>query len=291
MERVLSELDRKEVSEAVRIFLDACSHERVPADVRLKSWVRDKLGPEATRKLTSAMAGYRCFGCSRGIEPCKRCDKTGFVAVLKVCPDCIGFHSARCDFCNGSGLATYNLFPASFRASILSRRGNHAVSIVRKLVDSASELDRTPPSGDQDFQRLLACNRVAGVLENAVMTARQLISEGRASGDPVNRLIRSCVDASTDAQSQIILYLKRLAASQRQAAEDAAPDHKDGLIAHAEFLESLSASGNFDGTMLQHPFVHGSPELVTDAAIPPADPGPAPQIPPGDTDDTDHVGS
>ena len=263
--KVADSLQRGDRREAVRLYLQMLAHENALPEAAEPDWVINAIGKETTGELVSAMASFPCFACQRGIEPCGACGQSGMIAAEKVCVACMGLGLARCDFCNGAGLATYNLLPLQFRPAVARRRAARAVAALEKLV-AALNAD-TPLTGD-DLELIHAINRPLGAMENAILIARALAREGFRSEQWVGQIADSCFESAAHAEEPLRQVLRRLAAQQSQRAADAGAVAADDAIAKAEFLEQLAADSPIRrGTPLYHPV------LMPTSAAPAETPG------------------
>lgn len=247
MRRIAADLSTDRKRRAARWFLAAVAHEGFPSDIGTPEYVQRELGRELSQRLIGALAGYPCFGCQVGYEVCGRCRGSGFSEGAQACDACAGMGQVRCDFCNGSGLATYNVIPMGLRREVMSRRVSRAIGLIERL---ASE---TPASAEGLRRLVLRLNKLLGVLENAVIQARAMIGSGEADAGAFDAIARRIGKAGARAEDQIRAALRGL--SRIYLARESGPHSADDAAA-AAFFRGLADTDDFRGTGLEHFFLH-----------------------------------
>ena len=274
MRRVAAQLDGGRGYEAVRLFLDAVAHEAMPRHVPLGVWISETLDEDSMRSLVTALAHFPCFGCKGGYEPCRPCAASGFSSVRQVCAACIGFGVARCDFCNASGLATYNLIPAELRYRVLQTRVAIAVRHVRKLTDAdADSSTGSPPRVARLRQGVLDLNKLLGVLENALLVWHQTAESEGEQGKHRRSIDMACRDTAHFARVAMRQMLKGLAEAHERAAKQSVGIAAEAATDLGEYYDVLYHGDRFAGTLLGHPFLCRS-DLPDPAPVRDADPPP-----------------
>lgn len=204
MDAVAAALRDGRDGDAVRLFLRALAVHGVPGDGALLSALREQIGREETERLIGAFAALDCFYCRRGFDPCVQCRGSGQGEDPRLaCLSCMGLGATPCDFCGGSGLATYNFMPPGLRAAVAVARTQAAE---RRL---ASALARTPEH-EADPRKLRAARKAL---------AKQLVELGRdlaimKNAAQVSRRIR-------EADAKLRTFTARLFARSSRSAEAA----------------------------------------------------------------------
>ena len=250
---------------AAVMLIDAIAGGTLAGNVSLAEWFAD-LGEPARAALVSAFAHFPCFACRNGTEACEACHESGFVAVARPCPACVGFGVKRCDFCNGSGLATYSLMPIELQPNVLVARAARARKYLQRL--AVSRVGTT--TARLEAQHVQDANKLLGVLENAVVAARELAAAGYLSPEATAQFAASCDRVAAAGVGHLRGSLRWLASHHRElsGATGALAD-AENAAAMAEFYEDLAQSPSFDGTGLAHPFLHIAPPASDDDAAGP----------------------
>jgi hypothetical protein len=241
-------LDERNYSEAARYLLDRQREGALPADDALVESILNTLGTERAAKLVSGFVHYPCPSCRNGLERCARCSGHGFTPDDPVCETCAGSGMVRCDFCGGSGLATYNIVPSPLRYPVLARR----VNIVSRQVKAFEKL----PVVMQEvplLQNLLNLNKLQSMLENALTVAEHIASYDPRVGASVEELVELSQTTALQIDVHVRNTLRQLATFWGGVPEDS--PHGSIAIRKANFYRDLSTSTNFQETSLCHPFV------------------------------------
>jgi hypothetical protein len=261
---VVQDLGAGRKRQAARHFLAGVGHETMPPELGKLSWVRQVIGEDAARALVAALSDAPCFGCKLGYESCQNCGGSGLVADALVCRACVGFGQSRCDFCTGSGLATYNALPADFRVEVMARRVARAIRLTDRLAADGPGAGDAAAAIDREVALIMRFNKLLGVLENAVVAARTLIRTGQEDRARLEPLVKRIARSAASIEEQMRAALQRLAGAYRSAEPDEASDvAQANRQARAAFYEDLLDSPFFEGTGLEHFFLHPHEKGVT----------------------------
>lgn len=179
-----AELKRNRPDRAARLLDEALAHHGFAPASDLYHWLAGQLGKPASASLVKEYAHRKCFCCKSGLEKCGRCQGRGFLGSEEACETCGSLGAARCDFCDGTGLVTYNAIPTGLRIPAGQVRVSEAASRLRALIRAADEADVSSPeqAGMKRLGRdIIAANAVMGVCENAVVMLNHLPDETRGS--------------------------------------------------------------------------------------------------------------
>lgn len=120
----------------------------------------------------------------------------------------------------------------------------------------------TPPNSKKIGQMLehqiLSLNRLAGVLENALIASKSRLAADPAAEKLANKVIKACIHSWRRLEQRLRERLLQLAEVLRfQAAHASTGAARELMKERAEFYVSLSRSVGFPGTSLEHPFLGG----------------------------------
>ena len=236
---------------AAELLVNSLAQHTWPAELPVAQWLEQSLGDDTRARLISAFAHYPCFVCDNGFERCQPCGGSGFTAVAQVCVACIGLGSRRCDFCNGAGLATYNVVPLELRARVTVSRASRGAKYLKALVQKRPR-DLTEATASR---YLIDMNKLLGVLENAVIAARQLADVGMLPHAVAANMFAACSKPAAAAEIRVRETLQRLARHHADAAAALPPVDAENARAKGEFYSMLSQSDGFEGTGIAHPFL------------------------------------
>jgi hypothetical protein len=263
--QVAAELNDGDRRRAARHFLAGVAHESMSPRMATVAWVREVIGKELTDALIAALAAAPCFGCKLGYQDCERCGGDGMTADAQVCRTCVGFGRARCEFCSGSGLATYNALPADFRPHVMARRVARAIALIDRLkgevppaagaLPASGAGDATDPAAF-DRDQILRLNKLLGVLENAVIAARTLIRAGRGEQADFAPMAKRVISAAAIAEAQMRQSLRRLSASGASGPAGETDLDRADREARSTYYRELADSPHFEQTGLEHFFLH-----------------------------------
>jgi hypothetical protein len=212
-------------------------------------------GTRAT--IASAFAHFPCFACRNGLEACDACTGSGFVGVARVCGACVGIGTRRCDFCSGTGLAAYSAMPVEVWNDVLRSRASRAAKFIGRI----AQADPAALSEAAAINQLQDLNKLLGVLENALMAARQLGISGELDDEGVAQFVKACAAPASKGLAFLTADLRRLGELSRDAAQRLEGLDADNADAKAEFYAELADATPFEGTGIAHPFLLGEPTL------------------------------
>jgi len=262
MKAVVAELDRGRGVEAVRLFGDALDHGVAPPDVDLVRWLIKAIGKRHASKLIVAYAHHPCFYCKKGLETCEACKGRGHWEDNTLCETCVTTGVARCDFCDGAGLVTYNAMPPSLRMPVAIER----VKLATKGLEAILQRPAPRPSQSQPHECLKSCakrlidvNRLMGIFENALVLAKAMGDSMLRSRPIIAKILRACLRCAPQGLQRIREVLQCMAACARYEAQDMrlAPAARGTAKRRVVLLESLlKPSSVFAGTALEHSFLY-----------------------------------
>jgi len=247
--------------DAARILIRDLRRTAAPRDADLGGWLIQAIGAKPAKRLIHALAHYPCFYCKNGLEECSLCGMRSPASNRRVCCEhCLDLLHVRCDFCDGSGWITYNAIPRGLWPAIILARAQTALSGLAALpsVSARQAKSAAPrPVRKRLEKELLALNRLAGILENAVDAVKKYKA---ANGAPFKPLATAVVVKSRAAWYQIRCRMREillLLADTLRREADKAQTAKAGEIMRdrAAFYVTLSKSPAFSGTSLCHPFL------------------------------------
>lgn len=262
LEPVLAELKQGHGVEAVRRFGDVLDRGVVPADRGLLRWLAETIGKQATARLISAYARHPCFYCKKGLEPCESCHGSGRSGGANLCENCLTTGFARCDFCDGAGLATYNAIPEALRFPAALDRIKIAAKTLTNLLDQPvpkPRFDRARQCVKQCVQRVFEMNRLMGVFENALVLVKSLEPSGASPPALREKTMMICVRSARRGRKRICELLQCMAACESYEAKSAGSKPPARKLAEnrAALFGSLAKSvSTFAGTALEHPFLY-----------------------------------
>ncbi|MGD0462936.1 MAG: hypothetical protein ABSB74_10660 [Tepidisphaeraceae bacterium] len=251
-------------------MFEARQHQIIPDDTQLREWLVGAFEQPLFAKLIAGLVRYPCMYCEKGSESCKGCNGGGMDDRGSVCRQCSGFGVVRCDFCDGTGLATYNMIPENLRPEVLRGRIVLATTQLNRLI-----AERLPPTTSQRqpqqrlANRILSLNKLLGVLENARVEANRL-SENPTHRSEIAGSIQQIDSNAQAAKSAVLKAIAALAARAReQSRSDSSPALREVASTRADFYEQLAKAGTLGGTALQHPFLlfdRGNTDASTESA-------------------------
>lgn len=261
MRAVVAELDRGRGVEAVRLFGDALDHGVAPPDADLVRWLIKAIGKRDASRLIIAYAHHPCFYCKKGLEPCEACKGRGHWGDT-LCETCVTTGVARCDFCDGAGLVTYNAMPSSLRLPAAIER----VKLATKGLQTILQRPAPRPSQSQPHECLKSCakrltdvNRLMGMFENALVLAKTVGETSPRSRPTVAKILRVCLRCAPQGLQRILEIIQCMAACACYMAQDMrlAPAARGTAKRRGVLLESLlKPSSTFAGTALEHSFLY-----------------------------------
>ncbi|QDV91247.1 hypothetical protein RAS2_23420 [Phycisphaerae bacterium RAS2] len=257
--RISAALQKGRGTGAVRILLQALERNELPSNGELWDRLRARLGASASKKLIAALASMPCFYCKSGVQRCEHCDGDGCHSDASPCGYCLGFGIASCDFCNGSGRATYTVVPSSLRMHVLEHRMQQALKEANQLLKAAipTAAGRTIKIVRRDLAgRLFQIDRVMGVLENAVTSAREASRSRKELRKFAARVIRVARRVALKLDARMRQVLKQLVQVERSAvATTKSTAVKPPVLARIDLLHSIRKRRGFHGCTFQHPFL------------------------------------
>lgn len=259
LQRIVAALGQGNRDEAVREALQALSSGVIPGGREGPSWLAGQIGETLTRQLLESFVRFPCFGCRDGRQPCEMCEGRGSIEGVP-CETCLGTRLERCDFCNGSGLATINCLPEGFKPLVIKARSELAGRLLRRLLSEPlpQQVDSSVPAEAVKAARvqMLQIDRGLGMLENMLIAANQLGPSG--GKDLVQPLLAACVPLAARTERRLVELVGILAeAYGRMAEQGGADDTRQHHERASQFYSALiSPDRSLTGTALTHPFLH-----------------------------------
>jgi hypothetical protein len=185
------------------------------------------LGADGASRLIAAFAAFPCPYCAGGFEQCALCGGSGHGdEVSDACITCMGMGGTSCNFCGGSGLATYNMFPGEYRPAIASARSKWAIKQTDALPAKfgKSSPNESPAHARQRLAKQAGeLNRALAALRNAIDMSRQVHRHNRrgtgAGTGAALRLFKRCERAAKIVQERLAETMQKLAEATDRLAE------------------------------------------------------------------------
>ncbi|HEX2971524.1 MAG TPA: hypothetical protein VHP11_04290 [Tepidisphaeraceae bacterium] len=252
-QQVIAKLNEGRNKDAVRLFVEAYNRGVLAKGHQLPVWLLGTLGKEVAAKLFLAFAHFPCVYCKGGLEPCESCGGRGVRAEGPFCDTCAALGQSRCEFCDGTGLATYSFFPPELWLPVIVDRSRLAIHQVSYLVGHPVPVDGPEP---RLTELIINLNKLLGVLENAVLAAKQ-IAHHNTHAHTIVHTVNSCNHAAAVAIKYLRQVIRSLAAVVRDGAKTQPSDSAEAQFrtGRAAFYETLADSNRFEGTCLYHPFL------------------------------------
>ncbi len=259
-QRVCRALEANRPHDAVRLVVTGAEKRILPSGAELLKLLQRLAGARRAKLLIKAFAYYPCMGCKDGLESCERCKDRARAAWRKMaCEHCLDFGMTRCDFCDGAGWVTYNFIPAGLRASVIAERMNTALKAMEAQLKKKTPrvtAANAKKLGSLLEQRILALNRLAGILENALTASKSRTAGGPQAGTFAKKVIRVASQTWPRLEKRMREQLLKLAEVLRlEATRASTGGAREIMQDRAKFYELLSRSRGFAGTSLEHPFL------------------------------------
>lgn len=258
---ILAELEEGHHRKAARLFSDAVARGMLTHGAELHAQLVRAIGEAHVEELVDGLSRRSCFYCKGGLEPCGECTGSGRGDADAVCPSCVGLGVARCDFCDGTGLASIDTVPEGLETHVLLERGARAVATMPHVLEQPLPQpgDRSPTRAlIKSAQLLLDLNKLLGVLENTVTSRAELhVHATDAQTERLERIREACNAVAGDARRRaqaILAHMAKLAAHKAQRARPGSRKRRAAQSA-ALFYRRLSEDADFRGTSLEHPFL------------------------------------
>lgn len=120
-----------------------------------------------TAAISAEFARLACHFCQGEQTPCGRCGGLGETPDRRACEHRAGLAVARCEACNGSGLANYDAVPLGLRHAVLRRRLADAALTFR-----ATRARIKTGGAEALHDHVMTIVGLRAMLENALYTAR-----------------------------------------------------------------------------------------------------------------------
>ena len=165
-------LELGRTADAVRLFLRATDDGTLAGgenESDLREVARSALGESMLRHLLAACADFACPYCSDGFGACNTCNGTGRADGRFACVPCRTLGVLPCDFCAGSGVATYSFFPAGIQSAIAEQRVNSATTRLEAIVANSPRMN-VPPGQEKRVigREYLKVFRLHAIFQNAL---------------------------------------------------------------------------------------------------------------------------
>jgi hypothetical protein len=255
--KVRHALGKKRDSDAAALLVEGLSHSVVKKNADLTPWLRAQFGAVGAKQLLKSLTYFPCFYCKRGLLKCPSCGGRGRASGDWPCEPCVALGMARCDFCDGSGWATYNFVPVGLRLAVIIARVQAATVELKVLLRQpfpAGASGKPEAIEKAVAKQLLALNRLAGIFENALDATRVFRKGGGANKQIVVKIRKTCIAGWKKLAPRLrdcLEGLQRAAADQVAGAQGQYPQRK------TDFYERLATSKHFmkTNTCIDHPFL------------------------------------
>jgi hypothetical protein len=234
---IIAALERHLGEDAVRLFLNALSRHVCDGDAyELVDALRKRGGEPMLQRLVYAFAKFPCPHCRRGLNACDGCAGTARTDDGRgPCQRCLSLGATLCDFCGGSGFATYGFVPEPLRAAVAAARTDQAAARSAELLawPLPTEVARGQLKATRKVlaKELVSLRREIAVLSNAA----QFVREYRAAN--VNgrrfsaRVFSHIARAAGPARTRVTVLLELLARISRELAVGAEEPDEEGFEA------------------------------------------------------------
>lgn len=243
-------------ADAARELL-ALTRDDASADVDdLLDLLKQKTNADLAASLIDAFVHLSCYYCKSGRSRCETCEGRGHVDQGKPCEACIGLGVARCDFCDGSGWVPLGEIPASFRLPVLEKRLALGIRRIEKGLKEVARLNGsqgTSLSFQKAARLLIHLDRQMGVLENALMAAKDLVEIDPQRERVARKVTRICVEGAEKAWPPTQKLLEAMARTAGRETDD--PEAASRRQQRARLCASLAESDMLNATGLEHPFL------------------------------------
>lgn len=245
-------LGKKRDSDAAALLVEGLSHSVVKKNADLTPWLRSQFDAGGAKRLLTALTHFPCFYCKRGLLKCPSCGGRGRASGDWPCEPCVALGMARCDFCDGSGWATYNFVPVGLRLSVIISRVQAASSELKVQLRQRSPAT-TSGKTVAVARQLLALNRLAGIFENA-LDATRAFRKGGTNKQIVINIRKACIAGWKKIAPRLrecLVRLQRASVQEAAGAKGLYPQRK------TDFYERLATSRHFmkTNTCIDHPFL------------------------------------
>ena len=256
MQQILAKLHEGHGKDAARIFIEAHHRSVIPKGPQLLDWLVRTIGREEATRLIGAFAHFPCVYCKGGVEQCDACAGRGVRAEGPFCDTCAGLGMARCEFCDGEGLAAYSFFPQELWLPIIAERSHMAIHQLGLMINQPIPRFSEAAAEQNHANLILNLNKLIGVLENAAESAQQ-VAHSDSRQQVLGRIHDSCTRAAAMGAQYLRQVIRSLAAVIRQSAKTLAAGSAEAQFreSRAIFYDNLSHSAGFEGTCLHHPFL------------------------------------
>ncbi len=262
MRRIIKHLDSKREKDAVRLFVSGADRGLLPAKSDHPQELSRLIGKRRAVQLIRAFAFHPCYACTNGLEPCDQCQsERGTTRRIRTCERCLDLGVARCDFCDGAGWVAYSFVPEPLRLPVIVERIRTASRDLKEVMSQRlPKVDAKPAKqlGRALEKHLLHLNRLAGIMENALLAAKKHAEAHRQSAKFALRIMHTCLANWDILKLRISQLIKLQSRVLRLQLEDLRPGMARTVLEdRARFYDMLSRSKAFEGTGLVHPFLTG----------------------------------
>jgi hypothetical protein len=212
LDPIIAALERHKGEDAVRLFLNAVERHVVADASELIDTLRERGGNQLVQRLVFAFAKFPCPHCRRGLDTCDGCmgscrtdDGRG------PCWKCLSLGATACDFCGGSGFATYSFLPEPVRAAVAAARTSQAANRSAELL--AWPLPTNVARGQLQATRkvlakeLVSLRREIAVLANAAQFIRELRAQNHGARPFAAKLFAQIARAAGPARTRVEVLL------------------------------------------------------------------------------------
>jgi hypothetical protein len=223
---IIAALERHLGEDAGRLFLKAVTHHAAGDAFELVDLLRQRGGEPMLQRLVFAFAKFACPHCRRGLNACEGCAGSARTDDGRgPCQRCLSLGATLCDFCGGSGFATYSFVPEPLRAAVAAARTDQAAARSAELL--AWPLPTTVARGQLKATRkvlakeLVSLRREIAVLSNAAQFVREYRDANANGRRFAARVFAHVARAAGPARTRVGVLLALLARISRELVVDA----------------------------------------------------------------------
>jgi hypothetical protein len=234
---IIAALERHLGDDAVRLFLNAVARHVGGGDAfDLVVALRKRGGEPMLQRLVLAFAKFPCPHCRRGLNACDGCAGSGRTEDGRgPCQRCLSVGATPCDFCGGSGFATYSFVPEPLRAAVAAARTDQAATRSAELLawplPTTVAREQLKATRKVLAKELVSLRREIAVLSNAAQFVREYRAANVNGRRFTARVFSHIARAAGPARTRVGVLLALLARISRELAVQAEEPGEEGFEA------------------------------------------------------------